>query len=256
MNIQTKIFGTLISMAFVSMIVYAAALFHVEPVRAAEILLYNNVAIEDGSMRPLALSLNAKVDTNVGVTLPGAASATATAKTSTIGNSTSSAASSNANINAKMNADANADFDFELPVNVNTPGDLEVYTRTLEQQDKKISKIEVDDSRIFLAYRQPARFLGIIPVSVLANVEVDAQGNVSIDYPWYTFLTVKEDEKLKAELQAKVGEILGTGGASGTVTGTTTVAFSDLSSRSKAKILQAIHLTLMENKVEADTEVR
>lgn len=255
---EQKIFSALVSMAFISIVVYMSALFRVERTHAAEPIVFANVSIEDGSMRPVAVDLNLKTNvyTKTGTNLNENASATATRKTSVLGNSTST------NTNAKNNGNRNgnetrinnsSEDDIDLPVNINTSDDLDLYMRLLEQEDKDVSKIEVQEDRILLAYRQPAKFLGFIPVSVIANVKVDAQGNVSVDYPWYTILSVKDDAKLKEELQLKMAEILGGGtGVSGTITSTTTIAFSELSVRSRAKIIQAIHVALKNNVEEKD----
>lgn len=194
-----------------------------------------------GAVHALELKTDVKVDTKADV------NANVNANTNTNANDNENATANinnsvNANTNATLNANSNS-----MVANISTDDDLKVYTKSLKNEDKNVSKVEVTDNQILLAYRQPSKFLGFIPSMSTAYVKIDAQGNLSVDYPWYTFLSVKDDEKLKADLQMQITA----------VNGTTTIAFSDLSVRSRAKIIQALHTALKSNaEVKGDVEVK
>ncbi len=209
-----------------------------------------------GAVHALELKTDVKVDTKADVNANGNANVNANTNTNANDNANADSNNSvNANTNATLNANSNS-----MVANISTDDDLKVYTTSLKNEDKNVSKVEVADNQILLAYRQPAKFLGFIPSNVTAKVMVDAQGNISVNYPWYTFLSVKNDEKLKADLQMQVAAVLGNGrGADDTAVGTTTIAFSDLSVRSRAKIIQALHTALKSNvsaEVKSEAEVK
>lgn len=225
MNKTEKIFSALIPVVILSMIVYFTALLLVTPAHASEPIVFANVSIEDGSMAPLSLNLNENLKIKI------------------IDKEKDEKEKHSTSTERSIDEDSHAD----LPTHMSTMNDLRLYTRSLEQEDRDIENVEMQDDHIVLAYRQPAKFLGLVPVSVIANVKVDAQGNVSVDYPWYTVLSFKNDAKLKEELRLKVAEVIHSGNAAGTATGTTTITFSSLSTRSRAKILQAIHIALKNN---------
>ncbi len=95
------------------------------------------------------------------------------------------------------------------PADVDSQNDLKSYSMYLLQNDGNIEKIEVNDDGMDLSYRQPGKFLGFIPTKILANVHVAEDGEATIDYPWYTFMTKKPSRKMiRPVVQAKVDTIL------------------------------------------------
>lgn len=230
---EERIFSALAFVAVISAVVYMAALFRIEPVHAAETVVFANVTIEDGSMRPIAQIYN---NSDVNATVKPEVKVNAGVKAEV---KTENRLQTKATTTATTTTETASEVD--TTANIQTSQDLDIYTQSLSQSDRNVEKVEMTDNRILLAYRMPAKFLGFIPVTVMTNVQVDAQGNVSVNYPWYTFLSVKDDEKLKADLELQVKEAIGSDVGT---SATTTVAFSELSSRSRAKIIQAIHASL------------
>ena len=236
-NNHNKIIGALVSMALLSVIVYIAALFNIPRTHAAEPMLFPNVEIQDGSMQPLALSvapaLNATVQT----------SANTNSQTNVGANTNVSATvSPSASAGSAMSQDAtvqnSTDATMPAPTNISTTDDLNLYTKSLQENDRDISNIDVNNDHVIVAYREPAKFLGFIPVSVTANAQVDAEGNVTLHYPWYTFLSSKNDEQLKADLQTRVAEVMGAqGGMNAGMTASS-------SPQSRAELIQALHTAL------------
>ncbi len=119
-----------------------------------------------------------------------------------------------------------------LPVNIDTADDLKLYIQSLEQEDADLIDIKVEKDSIVFSYREQARFLGSLSMSVLATVKVNDAGVVSLRYPWYTSSSAIDDDKLKDELQTDVSRVIGNGN------------LSDLSIRSRAEMLLALDTVL------------
>jgi hypothetical protein len=224
---NTKVVGTLVSMAFLSVVVYIAALLHVEPLHAAEILVFNEVAIEDGSLRPI---------TKVDVYAPSVAP--------------------KANINATLNANVNSQVatttaNTTAQATVSSTTDLDIYTRDITEKDENVSNVVVKDDSVSVSYKEPAKIFGLIPTEVLVTVEVDDEGTVQVKYPWYAFLSGKNTGQLKPGLQAHVGQILKTA----TTTNSTATSTEKLSPQARAQIIQAIHTALKDLRANATTTV-
>lgn len=100
---------------------------------------------------------------------------------------------------------------------------LESYAAATVRNDARVESLALEDNRFEMAYRKPARFLWIIPASMTIRAETDAQGNVSVDYPWYAFLmsTGESRADLEARLAAEI-EVLQNDTASAEVSATTT----------------------------------
>ena len=213
-TINTKVFGFLISAAVLSMVFYMVALFRVAPAHAADSIVFSNVAIEDGSMRPLALAVtgSTNVDANVGTA---------------VSPSNSAAVKATVNSSASVNATTKPSESPTASSNISTDSDLNLYTTSLQEQDKNVAKVETKDDYILVGYREPGKFLGFIPVSVTANAKVDADGKVTISYPWYTFLTAKNDADLRTSLDAKNFGTL-----------------ASLSAQQRAEVIQSLHAAL------------
>lgn len=100
---------------------------------------------------------------------------------------------------------------------------LESYAAATVRNDARVESLALEDNRFEMAYRKPARFLWIIPASMTIRAETDAEGNVSVDYPWYSFLmsTGESRADLEARLAAEI-EVLQNDTASAAVAATTT----------------------------------
>jgi hypothetical protein len=92
---------------------------------------------------------------------------------------------------------------------VRTGASLEAYANSLARDDERVESVSVAADGTDVKYRLDARFLGFIPGSVTANVRVDADGSVSVRYPWYSFLMMTDESRadLEARLSAELAAI-------------------------------------------------
>ncbi len=66
-----------------------------------------------------------------------------------------------------------------------------VIERTLA--DERIREVRTDDEGVEMRYRAQLRLLGFIPMEREVAARAEADGEISIDYPWYSFLATKPD---------------------------------------------------------------
>jgi hypothetical protein len=161
-QLNLKLVGSLLSLAFVSLVLYIAALLYSIPKAHAQEIIFGNVAIEDGSLKPLALGSEINATVNSG-------RANALLKVETSGNATSSqhrAASSTDNAVTKLNA---------------------MVTSATSTTDAATDATATTTT----SYEEPARLFGFIPIFIKVRTEVDANGHVVQHYPWYSFLLVR-----------------------------------------------------------------
>ncbi|HEU0080645.1 MAG TPA: hypothetical protein VFQ72_01280 [Candidatus Paceibacterota bacterium] len=118
--------------------------------------------------------------------------------------------------------------------NVSTSDDLRDYSRALMMSDDNVAKIEADDSQVSVWYHEPAKFLGIVPVTVTVRATVDAGGNVDVAYPWWYSLFVKDETQAAFE-----SDLNSTAGTLAKAEATTT-----LSSSAKARLVNALQSIL------------
>jgi hypothetical protein len=94
------------------------------------------------------------------------------------------------------------------PASVVTSSDLDAYARAVIRSDDNISKVGASADEVSVWYKEHGKFLGLIPVAVTTRATIHADGTVSIDRPWYDFLTVSQnDDKIKADIEATAGTI-------------------------------------------------
>lgn len=195
--------------------------------------------------------VNAGVDANAGINArsdnPSAAN-----KASSSASNASSAARAHASAQSAVKATASSTGNLFVitrgdvaatttgsvtAANVSSANDLSLYARSLIMSDSHVSKVETADDRVSVWYDEPAKFLGIVPVTVTVRSTVDAEGNVTLGYPWWYGLFVKDDNQ--AEFQADLSNTAGTI-ARGEATTT-------LSSAAKARLVNAIQ-SIMKNR--------
>lgn len=63
----------------------------------------------------------------------------------------------------------------------------------MEAQGAPAEQLSLNYEKIKTKMRQPLKLFGLIPVSVLATVEVDAEAKAEVSYPWWTFLASGKD---------------------------------------------------------------
>jgi len=118
---------------------------------------------------------------------------------------------------------------------------FDAYARATIESDENVSDIESDSDSVSLRYKDRARLLGFIPVTISAEAVVSADGSVEVSYPWYRFLTVYDRGELEADIEASAGAIArAEGGAT-------------LSTEAKTRIVDAVR-SVMRAHYEANLE--
>jgi hypothetical protein len=89
---------------------------------------------------------------------------------------------------------------------VRSEQDLQNFAKGVLVEDANMEEISLNFEKIKTSYRMPAKFLGILNGSLSARTEVDAEGRVKVQYPWYSFLFKKSvsAEDLQASLDAEI----------------------------------------------------
>ena len=92
---------------------------------------------------------------------------------------------------------------------VRSAASLESYASATVRADERLESIEVADGRMDMTYRKEAKFLWLIPASMTVRVVVSEDGEVSVRYPWYSFLMQTEESRadLEARLAAEITDI-------------------------------------------------
>jgi hypothetical protein len=113
---------------------------------------------------------------------------------------------------------------------VSTEDDFSAYARSIMQADENIIKVESSEAAVSIWYREPAKFLGIIPVMVTTQATVEADGTVAISHPWWYKMFVKDESA--ADLEDSLTSTAGTiAQAEGSVS---------LSTSAQARLLNAL----------------
>ncbi len=89
------------------------------------------------------------------------------------------------------------------PSSVSTDAELKTYATGMLRADKNLSKVRFADDEVTLWYKQQAKLIGIIPITLHAKATATESGDVELRYPWYKFLTTAEREALEAKLEAR-----------------------------------------------------
>lgn len=95
---------------------------------------------------------------------------------------------------------------------VSSQDDLRAYISAEMAADTDVEAVQTSSDTVSITYREPARLLGFIPVSLRATATVDATGDVSIHYPWYGFLYAKSTGDLETALEARVRTLVAASG--------------------------------------------
>ncbi|MBI5134257.1 MAG: hypothetical protein HZA81_02620 [Candidatus Taylorbacteria bacterium] len=132
------------------------------------------------------------------------------------------------------------------PMEVSATADFEAYARSVVASDDNVLKIESGPEKVSVWYREPAKFIGIVPVTVSTRATVYAGGEIEIDRPWWAalFVTGENTEDIETDLTATAGAIA------------RTEASAALSSNAQARLVNALRAVLEarhEASVEAST---
>ncbi|MDR3571507.1 MAG: hypothetical protein P4L81_04915 [Candidatus Pacebacteria bacterium] len=149
--------------------------------------------------------------------------------------SSNSEGSTSASEGADMNEGASAQDDLAIPLvvthasvsanpvqisagNVGTRSDLSSFVSQQLRIDANLSGVDTASDHVAVTYREPALFLGIVPVSIETTATTDASGNVTITEPWWNFLAASNETNLQTKVKANVDAVLGDATASAKLT--------------------------------------
>lgn len=87
--------------------------------------------------------------------------------------------------------------------------DLENLVNGILLKDENVKSVEVDQKKVKIAYKMPARFLGIFRSSIATRAEVTYSGEVKVSLPWYAFLFKKSvsTDDIESEARAILPEV-------------------------------------------------
>lgn len=112
---------------------------------------------------------------------------------------------------------------------VNTESDLEAYAASTLRASNTIENIDAGSDELRVKFKEPARFLWFIPFEMTSTVTVNADGSVSVNRPWYSFLA-SVDGDVKSDIESRVRTALENE--------------SGLTARSQARVLAALSTAL------------
>ena len=119
------------------------------------------------------------------------------------------------------------------PADISTSAGFSAYARSIMSADENIVKIESDEDEVSIWYKEPAEFLGFIPVTVTTKATVTAEGEIEITRPWYrAFVSAEGESTLEGSLESTAGTIARSG------------ASSELSTNVQARLLNALRAAM------------
>lgn len=105
-------------------------------------------------------------------------------------------------VGANMQADA-----------VRTESDLRAFAESTLGTHDSVEKVDVGSDHVSLVFKEDARILGIVPVTMTSRIVADAQGEVRVERPWYSFLAWGTNADIANRLEARVAATLAEEGA-------------------------------------------
>ena len=126
------------------------------------------------------------------------------------------------------------------PSAVTTRADLSGYVAAEMKADKNISSVEAASDNVAVTYKQNAKLFGFIPVTVDATANVDAEGNVTVSYPWYAFLMMTNKSDLQATIQNRVTADANLAASTNVTADASAEAAGQLSADAQARIVAAV----------------
>ncbi len=194
---------------------------------------------------PAVAQIKANLNTDVGVSIGTSTATTTLSATSSTSmtKSTSTMSTDEADVTTfvvtRGDLSGTASIGSTDQAMVETSSDLNIYAKSVMTKDENVTKLDIGKDKIVVSYKVPSKFLWFIPSKIVARATIKSDGTTNINYPWYTFLSSKNDAEIKANLQAQVSAITNNG--------------AELSSRTKAEIINAA-VNTFKSKTEVKTE--
>ncbi|MEX0672942.1 MAG: hypothetical protein WDZ82_01675 [Candidatus Paceibacterota bacterium] len=87
---------------------------------------------------------------------------------------------------------------------VNSANDFGIKVASAAIENEEVEDIATDAEATEVTYNSRVYLFGFIPKSVTAVARAEADGDVSVDYPWYGFLSRKGDQSFGSTLAATI----------------------------------------------------
>lgn len=194
---------------------------------------------DDGMRVELGTELDATATDTLQAEINADAATTATTGETVISTEAMMDADAEIRVNRSDIEDGSAEARISIE-EVSTPEELRVYAENAIRGDENIEEIVFDDNRVEVSYKQRGEMFGFIPVTMTVKASIDAEGNVMVDYPWYSFAVSKAEKDLESNLSAHAFAALGSSSESAT----TSVEFT---ARTQADLVSRIQSVLREN---------
>ncbi len=120
------------------------------------------------------------------------------------------------------------------PSDVTSAANFQAYARSLVASDENVTKIESNADSVSVWYKEPAKFLGIVPIMITTEARVNVDGSVVIDHPWWYNIFVRDEnaDDLKASVNTTAGAIVRSENS------------TTFSSATQARLVNAIHASM------------
>jgi hypothetical protein len=166
-------------------------------------LFLTEIALALGLLLPLQVVPALAINTNVG--------ATATSGTSASGTSVKSNTSVKIEGEIKINrADVEAEDRLltKSAQTVNTSADLNAYAAGAITGDEGVDSMNFSGDAVEVRYKQRGRLLAVIPMTFYVTAVAHSNGEVEVEYPWYSFLTVDNRTEVETQVDLAVEDAL------------------------------------------------
>ena len=91
---------------------------------------------------------------------------------------------------------------------VKSNADLSVFAKTMVKKDENVKNVEVDKDNVSMEYKAKVWFLGFIPFTTNATVNVENSGAVNVSYPWYTFLASTNKAEIETNVKFEITPVI------------------------------------------------
>lgn len=90
------------------------------------------------------------------------------------------------------------------PEKVETDSDLEAYVATALRSDESLDDVSFSEDSVTVTYKERGRLLALVPMTFTVRALAHADGTVELNYPWYSFLTLDDQDEIETDLRIAV----------------------------------------------------
>jgi hypothetical protein len=94
------------------------------------------------------------------------------------------------------------------PGDVENFGDLRAFAEARISKDDNLDEVNFTRDSVEVRYKQHGRFLALFSVPMKVKVTVNAEGDVKVRYPWYSFFTLDNQDQIEAQIKVAVDNAL------------------------------------------------